>query len=94
MRDKYSSTCLKQRVWQRKMIKVSQFYRINYSMAAWPSDMPRRVSCHQKVISFKLVFQFLTVSAETLHDNRTLFSQQSYVFGFLILTVFGAKMTS
>ena len=54
----------------------------------------RRVSCHQKVISFKLVFQFLTVWAETLHDNRTLFSQQSYVFGFLILTVFGAKMTS
>ena len=31
----------------------------------------------KKVISFKLVFQFLTVWAETLHDNRTLCSQQS-----------------
>ena len=29
-----------------------------------------RVSCHQKVASFKLV-QFLSVWAETLHDNRT-----------------------
>ena len=34
------------------------------------------------------------VWAETLHDNRTLYSQQWYVFGFFILTVFGAKMTS
>ena len=31
----------------------------------------------KKVDSFKLVFQFLTVSAETLRDNRTLYSQQS-----------------
>ena len=53
-----------------------------------------RVSCHQKVISFKLVFQFLTVWAETLHDNRTLHFQQSFVFGFLILIVFGGKMMS
>ena len=29
-----------------------------------------RVSCHQKVVPFKLV-QFLSVWAETLHDNRT-----------------------
>ena len=54
----------------------------------------RWVSCHQKVNIFNLLFQFLTVWAETLHGNRTLFSQQSCVFGFLILTVFGAKMTS
>ena len=53
-----------------------------------------RVSCHQKEISFKLVFQFLSVWAETLHDNRTSYFQQSYVFGFLLLTVVGAKMTS
>ena len=39
-----------------------------------------RVSCHQKEISFKLVFQFLFVWAETLHDNRTSYFQQSYVF--------------
>ena len=58
------------------------------------SQEARRVSCHQKVISLKVVFQFLTVWAETLHDNRTLYSQQSYVYGFLKLTVFGAKMTS
>ena len=68
---------------------AAEIFRMNSSV-----KFSRRVSCHQKVISFKLVFQFLTVSAETLHDNRTLFSQQSYVFGFLILTVFGAKMTS
>ena len=71
-----------------KQLQMCQSLYINYAFFS------RRVSCHQKVISFKLVFQFLTVCAETLHDNRTLFSQQSYVFGFLILTVFGAKMTS
>ena len=48
-----------------------------------------RVSCYQKAVSFKLVFQFLSVWAETLHDNRPSYFQQSYVFGFLILTVFG-----
>jgi len=53
-----------------------------------------QVSCHQKVACFKLVFQFLSVWAEPLHDNRTSYFQQVYVFGFLILTVFGGKMTS
>ena len=43
---------------------------------------------------FQLVFQFVTVWAEILHNNRFLYSQQSNVFGFLILTVFGGKMTS
>ena len=49
----------------------------------------RLFSCHRKEISFKLIFQFLTVWADTLHDNRTLYSQSSYVFGFSKLTVFG-----
>ena len=69
----------------------------NPSVKIWSNKfqmVTRRVSCHQKVNIFNLVFQFLTVWAETLHDNRTSESQQSYVFGFLILTVFGAKMTS
>ena len=47
------------------------------------------MSCYQKGVSFKLVFRFLSVSAETLHDNRLSFFQQSYIFGFLILMVFG-----
>ena len=49
----------------------------------------RLFSCHRKEISFKLIFQFLTVWGDTVHDNRTLYSQPSYVFGFFKLTVFG-----
>ena len=39
-----------------------------------------RVSCQQKEISFRLVFQFLSVWAETLHDNRTSYFQYEVIF--------------
>ena len=69
----------------------SPHFPSGYNLSPVPQDNSRRVSSHQKVISFNLVSQFFTVCAA---DNRTLYSQQSYVFGFWILTAFGAKMTS
>ena len=70
MRDKYSSTCLKQRVWQRKMIKVSQFYRINYSMAAWPSDMRLWVFFeHFSLFSFRFFNPIFSLSLVSLYPH-------------------------
>ena len=52
----------------------------------WPTSISSQQYTHLGQLSSKsdlfqtLVFQFLIVWAETLHYNRTLYSQQSYVF--------------
>ena len=48
---------------------------------------------HEAARSEKLLL-FLSYRAQTLHNDRTFYSKQSYRFCFFILTVFGGKMTS
>ena len=52
------------------------------------------LSCKQKVLSFRLVLQFLSDSAKSLHENRNWYSQQFFAFGFWILMVLSGKITS
>ena len=47
---------------------------------------------HEAACSEKLL-RLLSDRAQTLLNNRTFYSKQSYRFCFLILTVFGGKMT-
>ena len=47
---------------------------------------------HEAACSEKLL-RLLSDRAQTLHNNRTFYSKQSYRVWFLILTVFGGKMT-
>ena len=44
-------------------------------------------ACSEKLL------RLLSDRAQTLHNNRTFYSKQSYRFCFVILTVFGGKMT-
>ena len=54
----------------------------------------RRASRGHEAARSEKLLRLLSDRAQTLHNDRTFYSKQSYRFCFFILTVFGGKMTS
>ena len=54
----------------------------------------RRASRGHEAARSEKLLRLLSDRAQTLHNDRTFYSKQSYRFCFFILTVFGGEMTS
>ena len=54
----------------------------------------RRASRGHEAARSEKLLRLLSDRAQTLHNDRTFYSKQSYRFCFCILTVFGGEMTS
>ena len=57
-------------------------------------DYSRRASRGHEAARSEKLLRLLSDRAQTLHNDRTFYSKQSYRFCFFILTVFGGEMTS
>ena len=58
------------------------------------TDFTRRASRGHEAARSEKLLRLLSDRAQTLHNDRTFYSKQSYCFCFFILTVFGGEMTS
>ena len=61
---------------------------------SYSKSQTRRASRGHEAARSEKLLRLLSDRAQTLHNDRTFYSKQSYRFCFCILTVFGGEMTS
>ena len=72
--------------------KFSRFPKTN--LAVTFMFYTRRASRGHEAARSEKLLRLLSDRAQTLHNDRTFYSKQSYRFCFFILTAFGGEMTS
>ena len=87
--DKTQSS--RQNMWENLYIHVCSPMIYEKSKSA---SITRRASRGHEAARSEKLLRLLSDRAQTLHNDRTFYSKQSYRFCFFILTVFGGEMTS